>query len=666
MVVKMVLPVIFFFQVLLLASYFNQPHHAYDIDDTNGLGRQFDGIGAISGGGATSRLLVSYAEPYRSQILDYLFKPNFGASLHIFKVEIGGDAQSSDGSEPSHMHSSDDENYYRGYEWWLMKEAKKRNPDIKLYGLPWTFPGWIGNGTTSPYANPQLTAWYVTKWIQGAKQYHNLMIDYIGIWNERLYNITYVETLRKTLDSNGLNNVKIVASDSHWGIVDDLLKDKVFFNTVDIVGVHYTGTLTVPDALKTNKPLWSSEDYSTFNDNVGGGCWARLLNQNYVNGHMTSTISWNLIASYYDKIDWERDGLMTAIEPWSGHYEVASPIYVTAHTSQFTKPGWYYYPHGHGVSHLDKGGSFVALTNSKDLTVVIETMSHDHSICVRPPLPKYTVDKQNATFQLKGSFAGITELFVWYTKLGFNGDPSKFFEKQTPIKVVNGTFSLLLGVDELYTLTTLSVGHKGQYPNSPASEPFPLPYSDDFEKYAEFSEADYFADQSGVFEIRQSNDLEHGKVMRQVVPQRPVVWCNDSDSPTSIIGNHNWTNVNVSSDIYLEDKNGGVLLASRVSSAGCSMRNARGVFLWLSPGKYELTTDHERWDKMKSGTCEMQAQKWYRASLYVKDSKVIAHLNGKKLFDVNIEVGSSKGWAAIGTLAHNYAQFDNFNIDPTG
>ncbi|XP_068253479.1 galactocerebrosidase-like [Nyctibius grandis] len=66
----------------------------YVLDDAGGLGRQFDGIGAISGGGATSRLLVNYQEPYRSQILDYLFKPNFGASLHILKVEIGGDGQS--------------------------------------------------------------------------------------------------------------------------------------------------------------------------------------------------------------------------------------------------------------------------------------------------------------------------------------------------------------------------------------------------------------------------------------------------------------------------------------------------------------------------------------------------------------------------------------------
>ena len=96
------------------------------------------------------------------------FQPNFGASLQILKVEIGGDSQSTgevklfvwlelergsspaaiwkvnhrgvfnrslllfvlfllstDGAEASHMHSAHDENYNRGYEWWLMTEAKK-------------------------------------------------------------------------------------------------------------------------------------------------------------------------------------------------------------------------------------------------------------------------------------------------------------------------------------------------------------------------------------------------------------------------------------------------------------------------------------------------------------------------------------------------------------
>ncbi len=48
----------------------------------------------ISSAGASSRLLIDYDEPYRSQILDYLFKPNFGAALQILKVEIGGDTWS--------------------------------------------------------------------------------------------------------------------------------------------------------------------------------------------------------------------------------------------------------------------------------------------------------------------------------------------------------------------------------------------------------------------------------------------------------------------------------------------------------------------------------------------------------------------------------------------
>lgn len=124
---------------------------------------------------------MNYQEPYRSQILDYLFKPNFGASLHILKVEIGGDAQSTDGTEPSHMHYENDENYFRGYEWWLMKEAKKRNPKIKLIGLPWAFPGWIGKGENWPYDYPDITAYYIVSWILGAKQYHDLDIDYIGV-----------------------------------------------------------------------------------------------------------------------------------------------------------------------------------------------------------------------------------------------------------------------------------------------------------------------------------------------------------------------------------------------------------------------------------------------------------------------------------------------------
>ncbi len=44
-----------------------------------------------------------------------------------------------------------------------------------------------------------------------------------------------------------------------------------------------------------------------------------------------------------------------------------------------------------------------------------------------------------------------------------------------------------------------------------------MPYSDDFEGYAVSSEAAYFSDQAGSWEIVASGEPGHGMVMRQTV-----------------------------------------------------------------------------------------------------------------------------------------------------
>ncbi len=80
---------------------------AITVDGTSG-GRTFDGVGAVSGGGGNTRLLVDYPSTQRNQVLDYLFKPGYGAALQILKVEIGGDTNSTDGSEASFEHSKGD------------------------------------------------------------------------------------------------------------------------------------------------------------------------------------------------------------------------------------------------------------------------------------------------------------------------------------------------------------------------------------------------------------------------------------------------------------------------------------------------------------------------------------------------------------------------------
>ena len=94
----------------------------------------FDGLGGLSAGAGT-RLLVDYPEPQRSWVLDYLFKPSFGASLQVLKIEIGGTGDSTIGTEDSHERTRGHVDMGRGYELWFARAALERNPELVLYLL---------------------------------------------------------------------------------------------------------------------------------------------------------------------------------------------------------------------------------------------------------------------------------------------------------------------------------------------------------------------------------------------------------------------------------------------------------------------------------------------------------------------------------------------------
>jgi hypothetical protein len=625
--------------------------------DGNSKGRVFDGLGAVSAG-ASSRLLIDYPEPQRSQILDYLFKPGYGAALQHLKVEIGADVNSTDGSEPSHMRTASDHDSTRGYEWWLMTEAHKRNPNIVLEILPWGAPGWIGKDTLY---TPKM-AEYVADFIQTAKRDYSLDIAYAGVWNEKVFDIPYIEELHRRLKVDHLAT-KLICCDEYpgegtgqWSIADEILKYPDLAAAIAVIGVHYPlqdGKITTTDvARKTGKPLWSSEDQPNGGSGPfvsrdwpqGGRVLAHLYNQNYLEGSLTSTEIWSPITSYYDNLAAPNSGLMYANTPWSGHYDVQSTIWVTAHTTQFTQPGWQYLDSASG--NLPEKGSYVALrsTDRKNWSVILETID--------AKLP------QTASFRLAGGLAA-TEVHIWET------NSSRIFEQVASVMPVNGVFKYTFEPDSLYSLTTTTGQGKGMA-QPPPSAAFPLPYADNFEQTPLKYTPKYLSDQDGAFEVEHCAGRP-GQCLEQVISDKPIPWGPLPD-PFTLAGDAKWTDYSVAVDVHFLAAAPAAVMG-RIDSANVfedsSARWPSGYVFRLKPdGGWELLSTEFKKPvvTLASGSAKIDPGQWHRLELRFRFKQIVASLDGAPLASIE-DSAHTHGMFGLGT-EWNHIQFDNLRVTP--
>jgi hypothetical protein len=120
-----------------------------------------------------------------------------------------------------------------------MEQAKAHNPDIKVLGMPWGAPGWIGGGNF--YSQDMID--YYLSWLDCAKQ-HGVTVDYGGGWNEKDFNATCFVNLKAALKANGYSSVKRVGGDNWgdhaWTVATDMKNNSALYDAVDIAGGHYT------------------------------------------------------------------------------------------------------------------------------------------------------------------------------------------------------------------------------------------------------------------------------------------------------------------------------------------------------------------------------------------------------------------------------------------
>ncbi|HEX3047807.1 MAG TPA: galactosylceramidase [Bacillota bacterium] len=621
------------------------------VDGASG-GKIFDGVGMISGGGGNSRLLIDYPEPYRGQILDYLFKPNYGASLQVFKVEIGGDGNSTSGAEPSHMHTVSDENYSRGYQGWLLSEAKARNPAMIFECLPWGAPGWLEDYWSANTQN------YIIKYIKGMEATYGIKFRTVGGKNESGYEVNWYIRFKTALMEAGLST-KLIGSDDwcgNWAFATEMKNSIALREAVDYIGFHTphenkgSGNSGWPstDAVfmrdTYGKPLWSSEDHY---DGWGQGIpsateMASALNMNYILGKITCTIFWTLVAACYDNIPYNNIGLIKCNQPWSGYYQINAPLWAMAHTTQFIQPGWQYLDSGCLLFNGDttgKSGSIVCAksANGSDWSAVVDMTLASTA--------------QTLNFTVKNLSAGTVH--VWATK-ATSTNPGHWFNKQTDITPSSGVFMFTAEPGYIFSLTTTIGQGKGTAFGPSSTFSLTLPYSDNFEGYATGKLARYFSDMNGSFETSPAGGGRFGNVLRQMAPITPITWAGGwANMPYTIMGSSIWTDYTVSCDVLLESE-ATVNLIGRINEIH-------------GPSGYSLcVSDTGAWSILQTSTvlasgtvAALGINHWHNLALIFKGSSITAKIDNTTVTTLT-DTSFGFGYVGLGVSDYCCVQFVNF------
>lgn len=645
-------------------------------------GKQFDGIGIVNGGGATAVLLKDYPEPWRSQIMDMVYKPMFGASVSTLLVEIPGDGNSTQGSMPAHSHYRGDYNAQRGYMWWVMREAQQRNPQLTLDATGWSAPGWVGNIWSKDMAD-----YYVT-WMKGLRDVHGLELDALGCHNEKGYDYRFAKTLRKAMNEEGFSKVRLHGFDN-WGknkmdFMAEMLRDPELEKSIDIVSAHtFSEIQLTPEqratAEKMNKPIWNSEDHVY---RKGFDCLITIVkcfNENYIISGATKVVNWYDIGGVYPLEPYGYDPPMViASEPWSGHYEVRENLWGYAHYGQFTSVGWQYIDEG--CTNLQGGGTMVTLQDPKtgDYSIIVETKEAQAPQTIRVTLPKGLSTKS---------------LCQWRSREG------DLFAHLADVRPSHRTVTLTVEPGAVYSLSTTRGQQKGEFANIPASEAFPLPYSENFDQYAQPQQwgylPHYMADIIGAYELVDRPDHK-GQCLRQVVGQHTLSWAPEWHYYT-IMGDREWRDYEVSADVWLNPGDEAAVMG-RVCEVGTGygvwakgyyvkMNDKGACELIISRGKLdkrELIGDAEqqaliraRNDKEVGGelvldSCQLQgitSCQWHRLTIRFQGDEITGLVDGKPVMKAT---SNKYGSGMAGLLAPMLQDrictpyFDNVEIKPVG
>ena len=612
--------------------------------------------------------------------------------MQALKLEIGGDGNVIQGSTPSHEHFAGEAPVMdRGMQGWLAAEARKRNPGIVIYALPWSLPGWLRQGGaagSSPLVNAQATAAYVVDWVAGMKQRWDVLVDVVGVLSDSwdpVLSPAYVLALRAALDARGFAAVQIECADSstRWECADqavDSANPNYSPALLAAVGVFGGHSVPAPGASpsKTGAKLWLTHlPDGGISDLLGAAQIANALNTAYLNGNVSAAFVWAGITGVYDGFPEYGQGLIRANAPTSGAYFVTPQLWAVAHTSAFMRPGWRHLVAGSGSGALERGGTFVtriATDGSGAWSMVIckaATRSQAANAAIRAELATFVL--RGAPLRAAQAAGGV--VFVWGTLLGGTGtfaNVSTMMLRGNASLFASGAdfaFEVFVNQNEVLTVTTDAsfMPAKGKLVfTTPGPVAFPTAFSWSWtspDTRAAPLPARWVVDISGSFE--HVVDAAAGRGVQQRADALvPSTRYQTDTVPHAVVGDETWTDVDVTATAWMPTGADGVLLGVRCSGRNDGTNNhvsgmdfMPGLWLSVNASSWAIFTRLDATAAVLGAgafPAPLPTQAWVELRLVVRGARLVARVGGALLASLDVSASGAPRSGFLGLGAQRF------------
>lgn len=668
-------------------------------------GTVFRGLGTVTGNNS-SRLLMDYKvqnpEAYW-EIMNLLFKPDYGAGLSHIKIEFGSDVNSSSGTEPSVMRSADETaDVTRGAGFMLAADALSINPDITVDLLRWSEPKWVtdafAEGTEAGYAARYL--WYKSA-IDAAYDTYGIKFTHISPDTNETekpdpdWIVYFAERLENETDERyDYGAIRIVASDELglWKLAREMLSNEKLRDAVDILAEHYN-TWADKNAKTLNseygKEIWYTEGIASTNiaklsvtsngSGLNGTNGAldvcnRIIN-GYYNGKMTMYEYQPAVAAYYSGAKYFPKSLLNAQNPWSGYYEADCGIWTSAHFTRFMKNGWRYID---SACYGDGKESHAISETTNNYLTATDPETGDYSILICND----SAEQRNYTFTLENMAKAGAPITIWETRGPDEGQEydANYFKKIGSYQPAEAdgkyAYSIEVRPYSLVTVTTLDVGEAdiSVYRCKHEDQPLDVHYTDDFEYSPEFLSSRgnaplYTTDYGGAFEVAE---IDGNHVLKQMIDadNKPTDWhYRGTPNPITSLGDDRWSNYSAEIDFRFADpaEDNYISFGVRYLTAELNTQTAEnGYGIRIDPnGKWTFLKNGKR---LEEGTIEgFSPAPWHTVKMTVSENKVGVAADGEEelVRYTDPDPYNHSGRISIGSALYQNI-FDNLRVSPVG